>query len=259
MRQSILYPARKASAARGDMEKGLARCGPVQLSSLSIKNARGGWERALRGYPAAALPALNSVARSIVITSREVITMYCPQCATPNADDVKFCRSCGRELETVALILSGKTAQPVQASAARTEPKTAEDWLEKRIEGVKGITGGAILLTISFLIGAALALFLPGTFDVPWILLWVVFFGWLAVWGGIEMANGLGNLLEAKSRLRLMGLAGKEAALAAIPPQSLSAGEPRGATPAVALRPAPPLSVTEGTTRHLDDHTEKEG
>ena len=184
--------------------------------------------------------------------------MYCPQCATPNADDVKFCRSCGRELEAVALILSGKSAPPVKAAADKPEPKTAQDWLEKRIEGVSGITGGAVLLTISFLIGAALGLFLPSTFDVPWILIWIVFFGWLAVWGGIEMANGISSVLEAKSRLRLLGLTGKESATEATMQQLLSAGEPPLASPAAAFRPAPPLSVTEGTTRHLDEHLEKE-
>lgn len=54
--------------------------------------------------------------------------MYCPQCATPNADDVKFCRSCGRELEMVALAFSGKSTKPLKADAN-------QDWMEKRIEG----------------------------------------------------------------------------------------------------------------------------
>jgi hypothetical protein len=184
--------------------------------------------------------------------------MYCPQCATPNADDVKFCRSCGTALEAVALALSSKPAQPLKAGTNRSEPETAQHWLEKRIEGVGEVTRGAILLAVSLLIGVALALFLPSTFDAPWIVLWIVFFGWMAVWGGIEMANGISGVLESKSRLRLLGLTGKETDVAALPQQLLSGGEPLNMTnPYVAVRSTPPVSVTEGTTRQLGDHVEK--
>lgn len=136
--------------------------------------------------------------------------MFCPQCATPNVDDVKFCRSCGRELEALALILTGKSAESVRKDPSQSEPKGEKDWLEKQIEGVSGLTRGSILLTVSLLIGVAMALFIPSSFDAPWFLLWIVFFGWLAVWGGIEMAYGVGNLLEAKSKLHLLKLAGKD-------------------------------------------------
>ena len=184
--------------------------------------------------------------------------MYCPQCATPNAGDVKFCRSCGAELEAVALALGGKSVQPVEAGANKSAPKTAQDWLEKRIEASSDITRGAILLTVSLLIGVAMALFIPSSFDAPWMLLWTVFFGWMAVWGGIEMAYGMSGLLESKSRLRLLGLTGQESTVDAIPQQLLSSGGPPTFTNrSVAFRPSPPLSVTEGTTRQLDDHVEK--
>lgn len=177
--------------------------------------------------------------------------MFCPQCATPNAADVKFCRSCGRELEAVALILSGKSAETVKKDTNKPEPRTAEDWIEKRIEGVSGVTRGSILLTVSLLIGMAMALFIPSSFDAPWFLLWIVFFGWLAVWGGIEMAYGLSSMLESKSRLRLLELAGKHGAEAA--PQQLSSGEPSPIMNPSAFKSSPPLSVTDGTTRQLDD------
>ena len=177
--------------------------------------------------------------------------MFCPQCATPNADDVKFCRSCGRELEAVALILSGKSAKPVKADPNKTESKTAQDWIEKRIEGVSGVTRGSILLTVSLLIGLAMALFIPSSFDAPWFLLWIVFFGWLAVWGGIEMAYGLSSMLESKSRLRLLKELGNES-LDAVP-QRLTSGEPSPIMSPSAFRSTPPMSVTDGTTRQLDD------
>ena len=177
--------------------------------------------------------------------------MFCPQCATPNADDVKFCRSCGRELEAVALILSGKSAEVSKKDTNKSEPKSEKDWLETRIEGVSGVTRGSILLTVSLLIGVAMALFIPSTFDAPWFLIWIVFFGWLAVWGGIEMAYGVANVLEAKSRLHLLKLQGKDSIDAL--DQQLSSGNPSPIMSPAAFRSSPPLSVTDGTTRQLDD------
>jgi hypothetical protein len=177
--------------------------------------------------------------------------MYCPQCATLNADDVKFCRSCGRQLEAVALILSGKSPKTVKKDKNKTEPKTEQDWLEQRIEGVSGVTRGSILLTVSLLIGIAMALFIPSSFDAPWFLLWIVFFGWLAVWGGIEMAYGVGSVLESKSRLRLLKLSSKNSVEAT--QQQLSSGAPSPIMSPAAFRSSPPLSVTDGTTRQLDD------
>jgi hypothetical protein len=182
--------------------------------------------------------------------------MYCPQCATAHAEGAKFCRSCGTELEAVALVLSGKSVPAAEGGGKVAEAKTPQDWMEKRIEGVKGIASGLILLLVSMLIGAGLALFVPA--DVPWILVWMVFFGWLAVWGGIEMAEGVGNVIEAKGRLRLMGAAGGGPAVDSAPQQLSSAGEPvTVANSSSAFRPTPVLSVTEGTTRNLDAPVEK--
>ena len=180
--------------------------------------------------------------------------MYCPQCATPNAGDVKFCRSCGTELESVALVLSGKPPKLKKANTDKTEPKTAQDWLEKRIEGVTGVTRGLILLTVSLLLGVGMALFMPVSFDAPWIVIWSVFFGWMAVWGGIEMAYGVSGMLESKARLRLMGLTGKETAVEARRQQLLSEDEPPKIA-AAAFRSSP-RSITEATTRHLDEPAE---
>src|SRR5689334_417180 len=115
--------------------------------------------------------------------------MYCPQCAAQNADGAKFCRSCGLKLETVALALGEASKPPAQEKKnKKSEPETAQDWMEKRITGMKEITGGLILLLVSLLIGVAMAFFVPR--EVPWMLVWIVFFGWLASWGGISLANG---------------------------------------------------------------------
>jgi zinc-ribbon domain len=179
--------------------------------------------------------------------------MYCPQCATANPDDVKFCRSCGTQLEAVALALSGKPATPDKGSKKKNE-LTEEDWLEKRIAGVGGITRGSMLLAVSLLLAIPLGLFLPATFDAPWILIWVVFFGWMAIWGGIDIANGISSALESRSRLRLMAQNRRESVPDATTQGLLAGGEPvLPANTTGASRSSSPISVTEGTTRHLDD------
>jgi len=157
--------------------------------------------------------------------------MYCPQCATQNPGDVKFCRSCGLELQNVALALTRKSGSPSKRSDKKNQPETAHDWMEKRIESASSITRGAILLSVSLMLAVPIALFLPSSFDAPWIIIWTVFFGWMAVWGGIEMAYGLSAMIEAKGKLRLLG-------------SDTADGSGK-------FNPAAPTSITEGTTRQL--------
>ena len=182
--------------------------------------------------------------------------MYCPQCATPHTDGAKFCRSCGLGLEAVALVLSGRSVQPAKAGRKESQPQTTQDWLEKHSEGVSRISKGAALLAVTMLIGVAMALFMPS--HVPWILIWIGVFGWMAIWGGIELASGISGVIAAKSRLRLLGPAGKEDIMASTPQPLSPAGEPPTMTnPAAALRSPPAGGVTEGTTRRLDDVVKK--
>jgi hypothetical protein len=176
--------------------------------------------------------------------------MYCPQCAAQNADGAKFCRTCGLKLEAVALVLSEEAKPQVKEKNKKDEAEAPLTWMELRIKGIKGVTGGSILLAISLLIGVAMALFVPH--EVPWMLVWIVFFGWMACWGGIELANGIGSLLEAKGRLWMGEPAIKETITDPAPQESLPAGEPQTIMDARALRLSPSLSVTESTTRELD-------
>lgn len=178
--------------------------------------------------------------------------MYCPQCKTANPDDVKFCRSCGTPLEAVALALTGKGSKPVQDK--KKSELTEEDCLEKRIASVGSITRGSILIGVSLLLALLLALFLPPTFDAPWILVWVPLFGWMAIWGGIDLANGISGVLESKSRLRLLALSRKRSFVDSKTQGSLSVGEQVPVLNTLsASRSSSDVSVTEGTTRNLND------
>lgn len=159
--------------------------------------------------------------------------MYCPRCAAQNLDDAKFCRGCGTSLETVGLALSGQY-HPAEAEGV------AKDWLSIRHQGVQKMIRAAGLLGASLLIGVALGLF-SNTND--WIFVWMVFAGWMGVWGVISLVGGIGSFAEARflqermeqSQGHYVGGRSREFTTAELPP----------------AQPGIPLSVTEHTTRAL--------
>ncbi len=185
--------------------------------------------------------------------------MFCPQCATPNADGSKFCRSCGTELEAVALALKGESAKPAKKSGKKKKDAlvTAEEWMVARGEYAGAVLRGIILMIVSALIALPLALFSPE--GMPWVIIWMVFFGWMAVWGGSEVAEGAGGLIEAKNRLRLLALKSGAADSTTTPQLSPARESPATVGASEAFRRPVPSSVTEGTTRELDELLESRG
>ena len=156
--------------------------------------------------------------------------MFCPRCAAQNLDDVKFCRGCGTNLENVALALSGQQLP----SKSDNEPK--ESWLQLRRRGTGSLVRATGLLGSSLLIGAALGLF---SNQNDWIIIWMVFCGWMAVWGVFSLVSGIQALLESR-------YAREEVAELQSQPQPARLPE------AVSGFGAPlPRSVTENTTRSL--------
>ena len=160
--------------------------------------------------------------------------MYCPRCAAQNLDDAKFCRGCGTSLETVALALTG------QYQPASNSGELPRDWMAVRHEGVQRLIRGIGLLGAALLIGVALGLF-SNTND--WIIIWLIFVGWMAAWGVISLVSGIGSMAESRFLLKRMeqaqghylGGRSREFATAELPP----------------AQPGLPLSVTEHTTRAL--------
>ena len=162
--------------------------------------------------------------------------MYCPQCATQNIDNAKFCRACGTDLAAVALVLSNKVSPP-------------EAWLEKYGEGKHQVVKGAILLGAALLIGVVPALFIGVLF--PLVMLWTVFFGWMAGWGIVSLASGVGEMVKSQTMLRQMKRF--DGGLTTTEPSELSATahEPRMLDDVT--RAKQPLSVTEHTTELLGE------
>ena len=164
--------------------------------------------------------------------------MYCPQCATQNTDGAKFCRACGIDLAAVASALTNKFTPPGA-------------WVEKYGEGKHKVIRGAILLGAALLIGGVPALFIEVSF--PWVMLWTVFFGWMAGWGVVSLASGVGEMVKSKTMLRqTKQFAG---GLATTEPSELpsAAHEPRMLDDVTRAKPYSPLSVTEHTTELLGE------
>jgi hypothetical protein len=167
--------------------------------------------------------------------------MYCPGCAVPNVEGTKFCRACGTNLETVFLALASQN-QGAEVRDEKTAPSTP---LEKQGEGARNALQGGILLMAALLIGVALGLF---SNKPDWIIIWTVFFGWMACWGVISLAFGLGAIVESKVLLRRTLLREADQALSPATPTAelLSTGD----VEIVTYTPSP-LSVTEHTTKSL--------
>ena len=173
--------------------------------------------------------------------------MFCPRCAAQNQDQTKFCRSCGTDLKTVALALQGQLTPPPEASnAAERKLELSQEWLKREADGMRNAVQGALLLGTAVLIGVALGLF---SREPDWIIIWMIFVGWLAVWGVLGLGAGLSSLMQSRMMLRRIdGLI--DAKLASAAPAA--GATQRIAEAAATLDEAPPSSVTEHTTMPLN-------
>jgi hypothetical protein len=174
--------------------------------------------------------------------------VYCPKCSTQNSDDVRFCRLCGAPLELVALALDGKLVRKRKSS--KTKASQSEETPEvKRAKGTGEIVSGSTLIAVSLLILLGPMPFIGQAF--PWLVIWSAIFGWMAIWGTIELAQGLGHVLGANRIPSTLSDAAPGTPNLLADPQSENALVDRSASYEIV---APP-SVTETTTRHLNPQT----
>ena len=159
--------------------------------------------------------------------------MFCPECATQNLSEAKFCRACGTNLEVVSLALAADAGSPVKSGDSANN--TANDSRAKRRAGMRNVVRGSILLIISALL--ALIGLLISTKPASWLFVWSVFFGWMACWGTVTLAIGSSRLIESKLML----------------PKSKTTDRVSALPPANPTASLPPVSITEGTTRHLEE------
>jgi hypothetical protein len=172
--------------------------------------------------------------------------MFCPKCATQNVEAAKFCRACGAALEVVALALDGKLVPREESSkVGSTDPMTEAEYLRKRAKAMRTLVTGGILVTVSLLI-----LFTPMPFIreiFPWLVIWSALFGWVAVWGTISVAHGIGRLMDSQ-RLTAKAVIDKPATTA----RMLDGGIQVVVDSSRHYDATSMPGVTETTTRHLE-------
>ena len=171
--------------------------------------------------------------------------MYCPRCAMQNLDGAKFCRACGTNLETVALALAQKLHPAHSDKQAAKNSQAGKNKLEKRSEGLTKIVRASGLIGASALVGAMLALF---SNNPDWIIIWMIFAGWMACWGVMWLVSGIAALIESRFiPLEARQIAG-ETVSRTTPLGSDQEILPTPATPKLSL----PSSITEHTTELLN-------
>jgi hypothetical protein len=157
--------------------------------------------------------------------------MYCPKCAAANADDVKFCRSCGANLSLVPQAITGRLPES-RHTRRRDRHKREED--EGPPNLAKGITN--FIMGLGFLVVAGAIFFSPGGRGWWWAMLFPAF---------SLFAKGIAQIIAAKNSI---GLPPRPQQTTMPPVPNTGDLSPRQSQD----RLTPPPSVTEGTTRHLD-------
>jgi hypothetical protein len=176
--------------------------------------------------------------------------MYCPKCGALNIEDAKFCRGCGADIALVPQAMSGHLPEkravgydvegkPYDESGRRIRKRQEAPRLDKAI--------GNIFTGIGFLLVAfSVFLFFPAG-RIWWFWLLLPAFG--------TMGGGFAEYVRFKhSRGEEVKLPGVDSRPAMTQPTPTRLGDlPTRNTSELV---SPPPSVTEGTTRHLDQSPE---
>mgnify|MGYP006159353843 CR=1 FL=1 len=151
--------------------------------------------------------------------------MFCPKCATQNAEGASFCRTCGANISLVPQALTGQLMQPPQDEVEEgcgIRRRGKELTLEQPFKNV--------FMGIAFFI---VAIVLSRTIGQTW---WF----WMLIPAFMMFATGLAQFIRLQEQQ-------KRASLTPPPLARTFVEAPRRTEE---LK-APVPSVTEGTTRHL--------
>lgn len=164
--------------------------------------------------------------------------MFCPKCATPNADDARFCRSCGTDIGLVPQALSGALAERLAAADGGTRHGRRRRHRGDRPPSIERAVRG-IFLGLAFIFIA----FAARTWAPAGNLWWF----WVFIPAAINLAAGIATSVRLKAEGKRSDQQPYVPAQTYVPPpRHASALPPRDTGEMI-----PPPSVTEGTTRHL--------
>lgn len=164
--------------------------------------------------------------------------MFCPKCATQNADDARFCRSCGTDISLVPQAVSGSLAERMAAAEEdddrRGRRRRKHDKPPSIERAVRGLFLGLAFIFVAF----AIKTWMPGGYT--W---WF----WMLIPGAVNLADGVGTYMRLASEGKKHETATFAPPQTAVPPPRRVSALPQRDTGEM----IPPPSVTEGTTRHL--------
>lgn len=172
--------------------------------------------------------------------------MFCPKCATQNADEARFCRSCGADISLVPQALNGGLAERMAAAEddtrhGRRQRRNKEDKPPSIERAVRSFFMGVAFICVAFAVR-------------EWAPAGGIWWFWMFIPAALNLADGLGAYLRLVSE----GKRQKTPTYVA-PPMAIPPPRPIGALPQRETgEMIPPPSVTEGTTRHLNIPVERE-
>ncbi|HEX8290921.1 MAG TPA: zinc ribbon domain-containing protein [Pyrinomonadaceae bacterium] len=165
--------------------------------------------------------------------------MFCPKCATPNADDARFCRSCGTDIALVPQAVSGALAERLAAAEdvqppGRHRRRHRGDKPPSIERAIKRLFMGVAFIFIAFAVRT-------------WAPAGHIWWFWMFIPAALNLADGIATSVRLTAEGKRGDRQPHAPAQTYVPPhRQASALPPRDTGEMV-----PPPSVTEGTTRHL--------
>ena len=166
--------------------------------------------------------------------------MFCPKCATPNADDARFCRSCGVDISLVPQAMTGALAERLAAVEETRDGRRRRRHREKgdRAPSIdrafRGIFMGIAFICVAF----AVRTWAPAG-NIWWF--------WMFIPAALNLADGVSTYLRIAGEGKMRDAQPYVPPQTAVPPPRHVGALPQRETGEM----IPPPSVTEGTTRHL--------
>jgi hypothetical protein len=174
--------------------------------------------------------------------------MYCPICSSNNVADIRFCTRCGTNLSVVSEALSGKSSG--QPPIDERMVKVLKDYYSSR----RATLIGALTLPIG--LSLLMAMFQTG-FPDHLLIIALIGLG-LAIYGAIVGIWGVGHWVDSSSEMKALKIATSQNSLPLALRDAFNTppvGGPRA--PHYATDPIEPGSVTEQTTRELDERAQR--